>query len=110
MPTVWLDRDEAVYGDLPPVCMRCGADATTTRGQTLSWCPSWVIVLIFTGLLPWAVVSMLLTKRMKIKAPMCDRHAGHWFRYKLFLGLGLAGAFLLIVGGFVLLAAGDRDQ
>jgi hypothetical protein len=108
MPTVWLDRDEAVNGDLPPVCMRCGAEATTIRKQTLSWCPSWVIVLIFIGVLIWIIVAAILTKRMTLRAPMCERHAGHWSRFKLFVYGGLLGAVAVLIGGIIL--HGETDQ
>src|SRR5262245_61469435 len=34
MPALWLDRYECRDGELPPVCMVCGAEATTTIRQT----------------------------------------------------------------------------
>jgi hypothetical protein len=108
MPTVWLDRDEAEYGDLPPVCMRCGDEATVTRDRNFSWYPQWVIVLLLAGLLPFLIVALLMTKRMRLKAPMCDRHAGHWFRFRLFAYGGLLGTIGLFFAGLFLLAANDR--
>lgn len=109
MPSVWLDRDEAATGDLPNVCMRCGDDATTTRKQTFSWYPPWVNILILAGLLPWALVAMILTKKMRVEAPLCDRHAGHWFRFKLFAWVGLLGMVAVFFAG-VVMAANDGPR
>jgi len=107
MATVWLDRDESEYGDLPPVCMRCGEESTATKSRTFSWYPGWVNVLILVNLLVWAVVAMVMTKKMKVQAPMCDRHAGHWFRFNLFLYGGLIGMLAVIVAGVALMASDD---
>jgi hypothetical protein len=108
MPKVWLDRDEAEYGDLPSVCMRCGDEATVTKDRNFSWYPQWVIVLLLAGLLPFLIVALLMTKRMRLMAPMCDRHAGHWLRFRLFAFGGLVGIFGLVITGAFLLAANDR--
>jgi hypothetical protein len=109
MPTVWIDRDEAVYGDLPPLCMRCGADATVTKSRVFSWHPGWVNLLILVNLLVWAVVAMVMTKKMKLKAPMCDRHAGHWFRFNLFLYGGLVGMLAVLCSAIPLFASNDPN-
>jgi hypothetical protein len=109
MPTVWLDRDEAETGDLPSVCIRCGEDATTTSRQHFSWYPGWVNVLILAGLLPWLIVALILTKKMKLNAPVCDRHAGHWFRFRLFAYGSTLGMLCVLIAGAAMLASADRD-
>ena len=75
MATVRLYRDETEDFDLPAVCMKCGAPATTWKSKTFSWHPPWVYVLILIGLLPFAIVAMVLTKRRTILAPLCARTA-----------------------------------
>lgn len=104
MRTVWVEYDEAVYGDLPAVCMRCGEDATVTRTKTLSWYPGslnglLILVGLVTvwGLLIWWLAVSGKTKRMKLKAPFCDRHKGHWLNFNLFVFAGLAFHFGLFV-------------
>jgi hypothetical protein len=47
---------------IPELCMRCGEPATTHKSRLFSWCPPWVIVTIVAGLLPYIIVSMVLTK------------------------------------------------
>jgi hypothetical protein len=104
VPTVWLDRYECRDGELPPVCMVCGAEATTTSRQTFRWHPPWVLVLILAGVLIWAIVAIILTKTMTVYALVCDEHKGHWFKRKLIgwrlVLLGLA-AFCV---GFLMMA------
>ncbi len=100
MPAVWLDRYECTRdGELPPVCMVCGAEATTTVRQNFRWHPQWVIVLILAGVLIWAIVAIILTKTMTVYAPVCDEHKGHWFKRKLIgWGLVLFGMAVFAVG------------
>src|SRR5262249_14664962 len=91
MSKVRLGRYEIEHGLLPPLCMRCGAPATTTKRKTFSWSPSWIYVLILFGLLPFVIVALILTRRMRIEAPLCAAHQKHWSGRALFLVLGLVG-------------------
>src|SRR5262245_18145374 len=65
---VWLDRDEAEVGDLPPVCIRCGRDAAEYKARTFHWYP-W-----YAG----GLMRMLATQRITVELPMCEYHAGEW--------------------------------
>jgi hypothetical protein len=105
MARIRLRRYEAREGDLPDVCMRCGADATTTRVKGFSWHPGWVNLLILAGLLPWAIVAIVLTKRMRVRAPLCAHHRNHWLWRAWVIYGGLAAAVLLGIGAIVLVAA-----
>lgn len=97
MPQIRLHVRQA-DGDLPSVCMCCGQPATVTKTKKMQWCPPWVGILILAGLLPYAIVAMILTKRARVQAPFCDDHKGHWLHRALlmwgsfflfgFLGLG----------------------
>ena len=104
MAHVWLadyecDRD----WDLPPVCMKCGADAGTAVRQTFRWCPPWVHVLHVAGLVVWVVALVLLTRRRTVRVPLCDRHAGHFLVGKLnlywLLLVGTSGGIAALVYG-----------
>ena len=86
-------------GRLPMVCMCCGEPATVTKTKKMSWCPPWVGVLIVAGLLPYAIVASILTKRARVQGPLCEQHKGHWLYRLLILWLTLA------VVGFVGLVA-----
>ena len=93
MARVRLGRYEAEEGRLPPVCMRCGADADGYRRKQFSWHPEWVYALIFVGLVPFIVVALVLTKRMRVRAPLCRAHTGHWLWRTWFT----LGSFFVVV-------------
>ncbi len=103
MATVRLFRDEV--DDLAPVCMRCGAPSTAIRAKTFQWHPSWIALLLLAGLLPYVVVALVLTKRMRVEAPLCDAHKNHW----LWRNVIVFGSLLLLgaafVGGLIVLSA-----
>lgn len=92
-------------GGLPDVCMKCGEPSTVVKTKNMSWCPPWVGILILGGLLPYLIVAMILTKRTRVQAPLCDQHKGHWFNRALVVW----GTFVLFgaicLGGFVLAGA-----
>jgi hypothetical protein len=96
MATVRISRFEAAERLLPPVCMRCGAEATVLKRKAFSWHPSWVLVLLLAGLLPFLILALVLTKYMTIHAPLCEEHRNHWTWRSLFTWLGLT--FFLILG------------
>jgi hypothetical protein len=88
--------------DLPPVCMACGAPATVRMSKQFSWQPTWVPVLILAGLLPYLIVSLVLTKRQRVATPFCDRHANYWWLFPTLLALSGFGIFG--VGGIIFIA------
>jgi len=95
---LWINpRENAVY-DLPRVCMKCGAPATTVRKKQFSWYPPWVTILIFFGVWPFLIAAMILTKRQSVEAPFCDQHKNHWLIRIL---AGVLIFFVLLGIGFV---------
>jgi hypothetical protein len=82
-------RSEASGEQFPRLCMKCGRRAEVDVPQTFSWMPSWVMILILLGWLPWLVVMLITRKTMRIVAPMCRDHAGHWRVRKAYVWLGL---------------------
>jgi len=67
--------------------------------------PSWVIIFVFCGLLPFLIVALLTRKTMRVTLPVCDRHKNHWLVRRLFVGLGL----LALIGAGVGLAILDKQ-
>jgi hypothetical protein len=108
MARIKLERYEAEEGDLPDICMKCGARATTEKLRRFSWQPPWVYVLLLAGLLPFLIVALILTKRMRIPVPLCAEHRGHWTWRGWVVGGGFLGLFLLGLGTMILLAATDN--
>src|SRR5437762_8797314 len=78
MAQVTLRDPEWPGYELPPVCMRCGAEATVCKAKRFTWYPPWVNLLILAGLIPYAVVVAILTKRLTVSVPLCGRHRFHW--------------------------------
>jgi hypothetical protein len=97
-----------VRGDrLPMVCMKCGAPASVQVPKRFAWYPMWVNVLIFAGLLPWALVALILTKRMTVHAPMCADHKRHWLIRSILVVGGLL--FLIAFGATMFALAVSKD-
>jgi hypothetical protein len=98
MASIKVYRDEADGDYFPRVCMRCGAPADADVSQNFAWMPPWVHILLFIGLAPWLIVALILRRTMRVMAPMCDRHRGHWRVRKLYIWLGLLFWVVLAVG------------
>lgn len=109
MASVCLDREEVEEEDLPAVCMCCGAPATQHVRKVFSWYPPWVLVLLLAGVIPFAIVASVLSKRMRIAAPLCGAHKGHWFRRALLVWLSLLALIVLSIGLIVLVSMANRQ-
>ena len=66
MATVTLSRYECNRDLFPDVCAVCGAPAKNRVRMTYSWHPPWSALLI--------VGPALMTRRMSVRLPLCDRH------------------------------------
>jgi hypothetical protein len=108
MAKVRLGRYEAEQGRLPDLCMRCTSTATATVARRFSWHPPWVGVLILAGLLPYAIVALVLTKKVKFPVPLCEAHKGHWKSRAWATWGSAAGLALLGVGLIATLIALDQ--
>jgi hypothetical protein len=98
MATLRLGERPWEDGELPDVCMKCGAPADANRDHQFRWHPPWVFFLILVHLLVYAIVAMALTKKRRVRVPLCHAHRNHWvwrqvvsfggFAVLLFLGIG----------------------
>ncbi|MBP3957344.1 hypothetical protein J8F10_19030 [Gemmata sp. G18] len=89
MARIRIFRDEAHGEYFPRLCMRCGRPADHDVPQTFAWMPVWVTFLILLGLGPWIIMALVMRRTMRVVAPMCGKHRGHWRARKLFVWLGL---------------------
>jgi hypothetical protein len=105
MPSIQIRDYEAREDLLPDVCMSCGAPATVHRSKNFSWYPSWVVVIMIFALLPGLIVAMVLTKKMRIDAPLCDAHRRHWSMRTAVILLGFLGCMFWTIAAAV--NAGD---
>jgi hypothetical protein len=108
--TIKLRRFEIERVGLPDVCMRCGAPASVHKNRNFSWYPPWLLVTILAGLLIFAILVLILTKRMLVSVPLCDAHRKHWFNRSLFNGLAFLTLLALGVGASVLTANVNNDS
>ncbi|HVR11389.1 MAG TPA: hypothetical protein VMW75_25315 [Thermoanaerobaculia bacterium] len=59
--------------ELPDRCVRCNAPAQARITKTLYWHSPWLYLLLVAWLL-YVVTALLVRKRARIAAPLCDRH------------------------------------
>jgi hypothetical protein len=83
-----LSRSDVDTENLPHVCMRCGEAATTTFSKKFSWSPSWVIILVFFGLLPFLIAYLMTNWKLRVSVPFCERHRNHFSFRSRFGGFG----------------------
>jgi hypothetical protein len=76
MPAVTVSGYECARDLLPPVCANCGRPATDRVSLRFSWSPTWTHGSI--------LFEFLRTQRMRIRLPVCSRHA-RWWRWKTVL-------------------------
>ena len=101
MSTVKLSRSECSRGLLPSVCIRCGAPADSRKSRTFSWFPPIAYVGLLAGILPFAIISLVLTKRMSVGVPLCHEHRGHWSTRTMITLVSLLALLLMGVGFIV---------
>lgn len=96
-----VSRYVAQDGQLPMICMRCGAPAIAYRKKGMTYRPGWVLLLILLGLLPFLIVALITEKRCRLMAPLCEQHEGHWRVRRLWLWGIFLSAVVIGVGGLV---------
>src|SRR5258708_4549686 len=102
MPSVRIEFEDLDADALPDTCMCCGAPAAVRKERTFAWQPPWIVVLVLAGLLPYIIVSLILTRRKRVAVPLCERHQGHW-AWRLWTGLiGFGVVALLFFGGIAI--------
>jgi hypothetical protein len=113
MGRIRLRESEVRASRLPEVCMACGEPSDTHVKKNFSWFPPWVGITILAGLLPYMILAAVLTKRMSVSVPVCDRHRGHFWKRTLLIWMSLAlwlvGSGLIFVLTMALLPPKEQD-
>jgi hypothetical protein len=104
---LWNNPRDTVIRDLPRVCMKCGADATTSKEKKFSWYPPWIILLIFLGVWPFLIVALILTKWKRVEMQFCDQHKHHYLIRSL---IGLGGVLGLLAIGLLAFMVAVNSQ
>jgi hypothetical protein len=93
--------------------MRCGEPATIVKTKKMAWFHRWVYLLILVHFLVLVIVALILTKRARLQAPLCEQHRWHWLVRQVFVGLSFLGLVVYIAGViafFVNAAPPQADQ
>ncbi|MGH9521855.1 MAG: hypothetical protein ACRD3E_04915 [Terriglobales bacterium] len=89
---------------LPATCVKCGSAASRPWRKKFYWHnPLLYLMIIFPGLLIYAIVVLIVRKQMELNVPLCDAHHSDRKRYNLIATFMIvlcipAGIFLGIYG------------
>lgn len=95
MGAVWLDEAGWKDGDLPAVCLECGAPAPDRVRKTFVYTPRWVYATLLVHLLLMVLLMYFTRKQFRSRVPMCSRHKKHWRKRDLWIFLSLVVATTL---------------
>ena len=99
--TVAREKKTLVMGydsELPPRCVKCNEPSARFLKRKLSWHPPGLYLLIFLGILIYAIVAMIVRKTATVEIGLCDRHLR---RRRIAIGVAWLMLFVLI-GGFAI--------
>ncbi len=81
------------FTSLPPNCVKCGQPAQKPFRKKFYWHTPWLFLMIlFPGLLIYAIVALIVRKNIELDVPVCDFHHGERKRNKMIGTLLLLGA------------------
>jgi hypothetical protein len=83
---------------MPPMCVKCGEPSTGTLAKSFYWHAPWLYVFIVFGLILYAILAIIVRKRLDLKVPLCTRHRRRrrnaillaWFLFLGGIGLPIA--------------------
>jgi hypothetical protein len=104
---VKISARECRRGMLPQVCAKCGDPTSETVRRKFQWFPPIAYIAILAGLLPFAIIALVLTKRLEADMPMCEKHKKDWAWRQWFV---VGGLLLLLVGGIGAFAFAASQQ
>ena len=105
MAWIQLSKYEAEEGDLPDVCMCCGAPAIERKRRRFISHPLWVYALMPLGYIPYAVVAAILTEHVRCYTLFCARHKHYWRNRTLAIWGTFVALLALIVGSFAIVGS-----
>lgn len=74
--------------------MKCGSTQVSAWRKKFTWHSPWLLLMIiFPGLLIYAIVALVVQKKMELNVPLCEEHHGERKRYNIIGGV-LLGAIL----------------
>lgn len=107
---VTLSLDDCEPNVLPPLCCKCGADATCEKEVKFSWYPPWIIITILVTIILTVILILVMQKKRTAYLPVCDKHNGVWNWGQAIFGITLGGFFLGIIACAVAFAGRDNPD
>lgn len=90
---------------LPMCCVKCGArERLVPRDHTFSWTPPWIWAFLPFGVLIPVILSAVLTKRARLRLPLCESCNRRWSAAILIAVFTVIGFLVGLVGGIALIA------
>lgn len=106
----WRDGNELVArcnSQLPPRCFRCNEPVFgLLKERTYSWHNGALYLLILLNILLYAIVAMIVRKRTRLRAGLCERH----YRQRQKLMFAAWGSFVLSIALFIFSASYGDDM
>jgi hypothetical protein len=113
MAQIRLDRDEVTKRQMPGICMRCDERASVYKEKKFSWFPPWIGVMLLVAWPVYLILMAVMTKRMTVSVPLCEKHKHHWLVRTVVGLVGLGLLLILLVFNIVITGmvsnAGDDD-
>src|SRR5437899_1798232 len=82
--------------------MMCGSPATVHENRDFFWHPPWIFVLVLVAILPFVIVSLVLTEKLRVAVPLCAKHVHHWTWHRMVIGIGFCLIFVPPVIGVIM--------
>jgi hypothetical protein len=109
MASIQLTRYEAEQGDMPDVCMCCGAPATERKRRCFSSYPLWVVLTLLwvfakgeVSGTSYSKVAEKNTRYILCYTILCVRHKNYW-RIRTLAIWGSLSAILVFIFGFFII-------
>jgi hypothetical protein len=108
MAVVWLDEAGWKDGDVPDICLECGAPAPDRVRKTFGYQPPWVYLTLVLGAIAFVLAIYFTRKEFRSRVPMCPEHKKHWRKRELWIFLSILMAGLL--GGLAIMRLTMTDD
>jgi hypothetical protein len=79
--TLWIDPNDDAIRNLPPVCMKCGAPATTVRLKRFTRNGTWIF----------------FRRCQRVEVPLCEEHKDYWLTRRRMNGVAYVALGVVVV-------------
>jgi hypothetical protein len=76
----------------------------------MSWFPRWIYWLFLVHFLVLVIVALIMTKRARLQAPLCERHQWHWVLRQGFIGFSFLALIIFYAGLVAFFMNAPRQQ